>query len=305
MARTLKAAAGIVASLALALAAGPVSAVETSSLTVDGITVSGGTLSVTGTAVFGDDLLGPVEVWSDSEGDAAASGAGLDIAAGTIATDLASRKLVFTMSTVDGQPAPVDGSPPLTGFMWPISANGENWFRWLGAGTQGAATSPSKFTALCENENEAEGGSGGWSCATTIPGSLTQDGITWNLQFSRMKPALDVGSTVEAGGILCNVPCSMTWPTQVVGALTPVDTAGFPETYVIPGRIRLGVAPAGTPESQVTYSATGALNATADGFTGSLSAPQSPGTYTLFVKTCGGLQPSQTCVIGSSDFTVG
>jgi hypothetical protein len=119
-----------------------------------------------------------------------------------------------------------------------------------------------------------------------------------------MNPALDVGSTIDAGSILCGVPCSMPWPPGLVGALAPTDTAGFPDTYVIPGRIRLGVAPAGTPEPSVTYTTTGSLNAGATGFTGSLSAPSGAGAYTLWVKSCGGLQSSQTCVIGSSDFTI-
>lgn len=298
MARAPKLAAGIAAALVLLLAAAPATAEETSTLTVDGVAISGGTLSVAGTAVFGDDLLGPVEVWSDATGDAVVNGVGLDLTSGTIATNLASRQVIFKMAVADGV-APINGSPPATGFQWPISANGEDFTRWLGAGNQGSNESATEFTALCSNDPGP-----GWACPDQLAGSHAADGITWNLPFFRMKPQLDVGSTIDAGSILCGVPCSMPWPPRLVGALTPTDTAGFPDTYVIPGTIRLGVAPAGTPEGAVTYTATGSLNSQANGFTGSLAAPSAPGTYTVFVKTCGGLQSSQTCVVGSGDFTV-
>lgn len=291
--------AGAISALLLLGLTAPATAQETSSLTVDGIAISGGFVSVAGTASFADDLVGPVEVWSDAEGDAVVPGAGLDITGGTIATNLASKQVIFKMNVADGV-GPINGSPPATGFQWPISADGQNFTRWLGAGNQGSNQSLSEFTSLCNNETET----GGWTCPTPLSGSHTAEGITWNMPFFRMKPQVDFGSTIEAGGILCNVPCSMAWPPGLVGSLAPTDTGAFPDTYVIPGEIRLGVAPVGTPEPAVSYTATGSLNSSATGFTGSLAAPTSPGTYTLWVKTCGGLQSSQTCVIGSADFTV-
>lgn len=289
--------------MALALTVVPASADETSSLTIDATDVSNGFVTVAGTAMLGDDLLGPVEVWTDGEGDASLTGAGFDLTSGSIATDLAAKRLVFTLSTADGVGA-LGGSPPASGFEWPINVDGEDWFRWLGAGGPGSDNSTTKFTALCENENEAEGGSGGWSCATRIPGEVTQEGVTWQLPFFRMKPVIDVGSTVDGGGILCGVPCSMAWPPGLVGALAPVDTGGFPDTYVVPGEMKLGIASAGFPESQVEYEGTASLDSSATGFTGAIAAPTTAGDYTVWVKTCGGLQRSLTCVIGSVPLTI-
>jgi len=300
-ARTIRLAASFAAALMLGLVAVPASA-DATSIDVGTSNVVGGVVQVTGTITFGSDLTGPVEVWSDAAGDAVVNGVGLDIAKGTISTNIAQSRLVFGLDLADGLPAPADGPPPAaSGFQWPVTVNGEDRTRWLGAGTTGSGNRFADWTGVCHNETSM----GGWDCALAVPGTITQAGVTWTVSFSQIAPGVTRGSTIDGGGILCGIPCSIAWPPGLVGSLAPIDTGGFPDTYVVPGKVEVGIAPLGTPPGAVNYNGTGNLTTPSTGaFNGSVSAPATPGDYSLFVKTCGGLQSSLTCAVGTADVTI-
>jgi len=277
-----------------------VEAQTASTITVSNATANGGIISVSGTVALGPDVLGPTEVWSDPSGDAVVAGIGLDMTKGTIATNLATNRLVFAVSTSDGLPAPVDGPPPAAGFQWPVSVNGEDLTRWLGAGTAGSGNRTAEWTGLCHNQTST----GGWDCAQSVTGSVTGTGVTWSVSFGQIPNGVTHGSTIDSGAILCGIPCSIAWPPGLIGALSPIDTGGFPGTYVVPGKIQLGIAPAGTPAGSVTFTNTGTLVGSSSTFTGEVSRPSLPGAYTVYVKTCGGLQDALTCAVGTKDITL-
>ena len=55
----------------------------------------------------------------------------------------------------------------------------------------------------------------------------------------------------------------------------------------------------------VTYGGSGNLTTPATGaFNGSVAVPAAAGSYTVYVRTCGGLQSSLTCAVGSTDITI-
>lgn len=300
-----------VAAVIVPMAAGPAAA-DATSVTVGSVTVGGTSISVGGTITFGTDATNGVTLGTDAAGDALVTGAGLDLKSISVRPNIAARQLVWTLATNDGVPEPV-GVPPGLGFQVPITVDGQDWWRWLGAGTAGTANAQlGEWTALCHNE--VNGAQGGWSCpglvfgstnTFTLAGSITATGVTWTQGFSQMKPQISYGSVVEQGSILCARPCSFTYPPGLaLGGLQAVDAIDTMAAYKVPGAVELGIAPAGTPPSSVNFSATGTFNGTTGAFTGSVSKPGTAGAYTVYAKTCFGIADALTCAIGSSDVTV-
>ena len=276
-----------------------------SSISIGNAALGGGKVTVTGAVSYAADAVGPLVVATDAAGDAGDAGnqAGLDIKDLSIQTLLKAKKVVFTMG-IAGLAAPVDGSAPATGFHWPVVVNGEDRTRWLGAGTAGSNFAPrtGDWAGLCHNETA----NGGWDCTTSLTGSISASTVRWELPFTRSVPAITNGATIEgSGGPYCGVPCSWPWPSVVVGAAAPSDFADAPAMYKVPGEIKLGIAPAGTPEPSVTYAGAGSFTATtetAGTYAGSVNAPAAPGTYTVWSKTCFG--DGSTCVTASRDITI-
>ena len=282
-----------------------------SSIAISGAAVSGGNVVVSGTAAYGPDAVGPLVVATDATGDAGDAGnrAGLDIKDLSIQALLKAKKVVFTMG-IEGLAAPVDGNAPATGFHWPIVVDADEKYRWLGGGSAGTNLPPrtAKWVGVCENE-AAGGGTEGWNCPGSIPGAITSTAVRWELPFKYQTGLAPIayGSSIEgSGGVYCGVPCSWPWPSVVVGAAAPSDFADAPAMYKVPGEIRLGIAPAGTPESSVSYSGTATFTASDDSagsFSGIANAPAAAGSYTVWVKSCFGADGT-TCVTGSRDITI-
>jgi hypothetical protein len=299
---------GIAAVSAAASFIVPAGAQETgSSISVNNATTGSGKVAVSGAVSY---AAGPTVVGTDGAGDAAQQGAGLDIKDLSMQALLKAKKLVFTMGINDGLAAPVDGNAPATGFHWPIVVDADDRYRWLGGGSAGSNFPPrnAKWVGICENE-AAGGGSEGWNCPGSIPGAITATAVRWEVPFKYQTALASIayGSTVEgSGGVYCSTPCSWAWPSVVVGAASPSDFAEAPAPYKVPGEVKLGIAPAGVAESNVTYSATGTFTAAdeaAGTFAGSVDAPAAAGSYTVWAKTCFGAEGA-TCAIASRDITI-
>lgn len=281
-----------------------------SSITVGNTAIGGGKVTVTGAVSYAQDAVGPVVVATDAAADASQQGAGLDIKDLSMQTLLKAKKVVFTMGINDGLAAPVDGNAPSTGYHWPIVVDAEDRYRWLGGGSAGTNFPPrtAKWVGVCENE-AAGGGTEGWSCPGSIVGGITATAVRWELPFKYQTGLTPIayGSTIEgSGGVYCGVPCSWPWPSVVVGAAAPSDFADAPAVYKVPGEIKLGIAPAGTAVSGVDFSSTGTFSASdesAGTFSGTVNAPAAAGTYTVWAKTCYGIDGG-TCAIASRDITL-
>jgi hypothetical protein len=302
---------GMIAATAATYFIVPAQAQETGSqVEINNAGVAAGKVTVTGTVSYAQDAVGPVVVATDGTGDAAQQGAGLDIKDLSMQTLLKAKKLVLTMGINDGLASPVDGNAPATGFHWPIVVDADEKYRWLGGGSAGTNFPPrtAKWVGVCENE-AAGGGTEGWSCPGSIAGGITATGVRWELPFKYQTGLAPIayGSTVEgSGGVYCGVPCSWAWPSVVVGAASPSDFADAPGPYKVPGEIKLGIAPAGAPESGVNYSGAGTFTASdesAGTFSGTINAPTAAGSYTVWAKTCYGIDGG-TCVRGSLGITI-
>jgi hypothetical protein len=287
--------------VALVPLAGPTTAAETTTVTVASTTVGASTISVAGSIDFGTDATGDLVLGEDAAGDAVADGVGLDLGKISVRPDIAGKKLIWTLTINDGAAA-IGGSPPMTGYMVPINANGEDFWRWLAAGTEGSNFGQqARWTGLCQNEL-ADGSQGGWSCPTMITGSVTPTAVSWTQRFTEMKPAIAYGSLIEQGSILCGRPCSFAWPVGLVGSVAPADTIAFMKSYKVPGEVHLAIAPAGVVPSSFPTKAT--FSGTAKSFNGTVPRPATPGAYAVWAQTCFGDGETPTCVLGSQDITV-
>lgn len=274
----------------------------------------GSVIAVGGNVAYGTDATGNVTLGTDAAGDALAPAVGLDITSLSVRTDVAARRLVWTLGIGDGLPDPVGGPPPAaTAYMVPITVDGENWWRWLGAGTAGSSTGQAgKWTGLCHNET-AGGAQGGWTCpgpltgggAFPYSGTISEAGVTWTQPFNQMKPAIQFGSRIEQGTILCGGPCSFPFPPGfALGGLASYDKLDFWDGYKVPGEVELGITAAGVPPTASTFTTDATFNNSTGAITGSLPTPATPGDYTVHARTCFGLADSPTCVTGSTDIIV-
>jgi hypothetical protein len=281
-----------------------------SQVAINTAALGAGKVTVSGAVSYAQDAVGPLVVATDAAADASQQGAGLDIKDLSMQTLLKAKKVVFTMGINDGLAAPVDGNAPFTGYHWPIVVDAEDRFRWLGGGSAGTNLPPraAKWVGVCENEATG-GGTEGWNCPGSIPGGITATAVRWELPFKYQTGLTPIvyGSTIEgSGGVYCGVPCSWPWPSAVVGAAAPSDFADAPGMYKVPGEIKLGIAPAGTPVSGVNFSGIGTFSASdesAGTFSGTVNAPTAAGTYTVWAKTCYGIDGG-TCAIASRDITL-
>lgn len=289
----------------------PASAADTA-VTVSGATVGATTIAVTGNIAYGSDATDEVVLGTDAAGDSQVPG--MDLTAISVRPNLASKQLIWKLSTGNGLPDPVGGPAPVgTAFMVPIMVDADERWRWLGAGTMGTAFGNSgKWTGLCHNE-VSEGTSGGWSCPGTLAGpdtynytgSITQAGVTWNQPFGQMKPTIKFGSTVEPSSILCARPCAFLFPPGfALGGLHQVDALDGMEGYKVPGEVKLAIAPLGVEPAASAFASNATFNGTTGAFSGSVARPATAGEYTVWARTCFGKSEALTCVLGSSNVTV-
>ncbi|MGH2691394.1 MAG: hypothetical protein ACRDHM_02715 [Actinomycetota bacterium] len=281
-------------------------------VTVSGAAVGTTSISVTGTIAYGTDATDPVVLGTDASGDAAAPG--MDLTGISVRPNIAGKQLIWNLATGNGLPDPVGGpAPALTAYMVPIMVDGDERWRWLGAGTTGTAFgNTEKWTGLCHNE-VSEGTAGGWSCPGTLAGantfsytgSITQTGVSWTQPFAQMKPTIKYGSVVEPSSILCARPCSFLFPPGfALGGLHQVDTIDLMEAYKVPGEVKLAIAPLGVVPPTSAFSTGATFTGNTGAFSGSVARPAAAGEYTVWARTCFGKAEALTCALGSSNVTV-
>lgn len=267
---------------------------ETSTLQVDAVTV-GTTVSVTGTLALGTDATGATKVGTDGSGDATPPGLGLDVGDASITPDLAGKKLTLSLKVNDGIPG-VDGIGPGAGYVWPLAVNGTDNNQWLAAGTYGSGWLPKteKWFELCSTA------AGSYTCGNIVPGTMTASQVSWTVPFNVAGTAT-YGSTFEVGASAPGAPGVIPW--AVVSGGSTFDSVVGVSGYMIPGRVEVGIAPAGTQEGNVQYSSGGAFIPATSKFT--VAAPKpAAGSYTLFVRSCFGLTDELTCLKASQPLTI-
>ena len=285
-------------------AASPISAADTTTVTVNPVDIGSTSIGVTGLIDYGDDATAARVVGTDAAGDATVKGAGLDLGNLTVRPDLAARRLHWTLAITDAMAAPIDGTVPAAGIAVPLMVNGDEKWRWLAAGTPGSNNGKTtNWTGLCHNET-ATGTSGGWNCPSTMTGTFTATGVTWSQRFQDMKPVITYGAVVEPSTIYCGLPCSFGWPAGGVTAAAPFDVLATMDPYKIPGQVELAIAPTGTAPKATSFTNPATFNGTTKMFAGSVPRPATAGAYTVWARTCFGDGYEPTCVLGSTNFTV-
>jgi hypothetical protein len=289
------------AAIVVVVAALPAGADENTTLAVTGAVPSGSTITVQGLLTLGADAVEPMTVSEDPQGDARVNAAGYDLGNSTVVADFSgtSPRLVVQQQIFDGV-ADENGNPPGQGYSWPIAVEGAGGDPlWLAAGSRGTNFTPedSWWTGMCT------AGADGWICNTPVPGSVTSDAITWSVPFTvlQAKPGKIVGAGTAYGGS----PRSFVWPSVLVTqSLAPVDSAPAAMSYLIPGLVEAGIAPAGSSPHQVAYNASGAFSHRTGEYQLNLTAPSAPGDYTVWVRSCFGDAEDPTCVLGSHPLTL-
>lgn len=262
-------------------------------------------IEVSGKLSLCQDALAPVVVVHDAPGDATAPGLGFDIGTLSLKTDVVNRVVTFTMRIHDGDHA--TGLVPGRGFQWPILIGGQNWPRWLGAGTVGTNFPPrqERWTGVCVSNID------GWACEDDVAGAITDTEVRWEVPFdavqvgdiARFLTRIKFGTVISTGRYQCGVPCSFVWPSFFMAtyqepwnALAVDLVDGEYAAYKVPGEIRIGLAPADTPEAEVNFTDLGTWDPADDAFSGTIAAPDDPGLYRVWVQSCHGLVNELSCV---------
>jgi hypothetical protein len=259
----------------------------------------GSNIVVTGTLDHGTDATGPTKVGTDGSGDASAPRLGFDIGDATVTPDLAGKKLTLSLAVHDGIPG-IDGIGPAAGYVWPLAFNNMDNSAWLAAGTfvSGWLPKAGKWFEICSTAN------GSYTCGNAIPGTMTAAQVSWTIPFKNTAgPAWTAtyGSTLNVGAATPGTPGVIPW--AVVSGGSTFDVVNEITGYKIPGLVEVGIAPAGTQESKVQYTASGAYNPATSGFSVAVPKPAA-GSYELFVRSCFGVVESLTCAKTSQPLTV-
>ena len=270
-------------------------------LSISGVSHSGPVVTITGALDVGTEVMKTVAVMADPEADDLDGGAltddGLDLAGGSIGLDAAGN-LVFTLSTYDMSPV-LDAVAPTFVYDWYVSVDGVEMGYMLQAGFLGGfgEANTGKFFKLCRRSN-------GFSCPTSLTGTMGGNTVSVTvppgLIGARPGSLIDVGT---GNGAACPGICS-TW--QPVGAHqhnTGGDSA-VPAGYMVPGGVKVGVAPAATPDGEVGYTTWASVGAdgtwsadvTVEGITAGAS-------YKAVAQTCSGLADTPVCATAVRVFT--
>ena len=308
----------------------PVGADEApTTIEIGSLVLEDGRISVAGVASYGAEALSPATISADpAEGSPGQPG--LDIGDLTFTPDPVAGKLIVDLEILDGDPE--GGLPPFSGYAVPLMTDG-NWeeFRWLFAGTTGTSYelgTPSSapwggFCKRVQHEYRPALGlrpTGKWLCGSELV-KADADGIRWALNVApgaivegAVSPAQTLG-VPPCDGQACSLrivaPVMGGWPTTQPpwwghGGLG-VDFGPLMEAYQLPGEVKLGISPPGAEPSQVSFATQATLLSDGASFEGSIVAPSSPGSYTVWARTCYGLNPfgaSKTCVYGQVNIDV-
>jgi hypothetical protein len=291
--------------LAAAQATHPAVAQTATSISIGSASTSGSNIAVTGTVAYGDDAAAPIQVSEDPAGDDADGGQipqGTDLGNASIATDLAGKKLTFTLNIHDQTPGAK--MAPAFVYVWPFMVDGVDEMRFLSSGTAGSwtglgpAADPNGWFRLCQVTS-------GYACPTPLTGTMGNGKVEIALPFSRA--AITPGALIEQGTGGCSSLCSTFNPTAFLFDSTGGDTSA-PVGYQMPGEVKLGVAPAGTPDASVSTPAEATVSIAggkASGtFTGSVPKPATAGEYKVVARTCFGNVDAASCFTTSTPFTV-
>lgn len=289
-----------VAAVVLALGGAVPAGADAAATTIDDLSaaVSGSTISVSGAATFGGQDA--VEVGFDGTGDSLVSqGVGLDIDRMLIQrADASSNNLIFTLK-LDGLTG--GGIPEAFQYNWDIqvdggaAAGGSEWsLKTMRSGQGGqVGTNPWASIYSCVPSET------GFSCSPLASVGVVYDEAAGEIRMTipLFRINASAGSTIDAWARFGQP----VWVRPSVGGVLtggPVADEAFHDRYTVPGNVvRLGVAPAGTPESLVNYTTTAALSGGA--FTGNLTVSD-PGDYDVFAKACFG----PNCAVGKTTVSV-
>ena len=291
MKRGLSQALAAVAALAVSIVPATAGADSQPSTHVDSVsaTVGGNVVAVSGTASF---VATPLLVSEDGTGDATPANIGADINVATVTRPVGTNNLVFKWTISDQLPAPVVTAPNLT-YLWPLAVNGEDSGFFLMGGRAGGFPSASTNPVLSLMQSGADG----FSNVARLSGTVGGGEVSWTLPLSRI--GAKTGDVITAGG---GSPAgSWNGMVEVVYAIVNYD-AFAPEDFTVPGAtVKMGIAPAGTPESAValTESAT-SVNAATGAFSGTFPKP-APGSYIVVTQAC---YSANNCGTSSTTITV-
>lgn len=250
--------------------------------------VVGETLSVTGMATFVD---ASAPIGGDPVGDSLTPTPATDITTLTIARPDPAGPLRFTMGIAD-QP-PTGGVPEVVHYNWDFSVD-LGVPLTLQAIRSSQAEQPASADPVFRLLSCAEG-----SCevVTTLTGRMEGGVVEWEVPLSAI--GATEGSIIEqAGNIVSTLGASgVAWFVNFGG-----DDAFMDDFYTVPGaRVRIGSAPAGTPEDSVALTQSATVDLADGSFAGTLPKPTEPGDHIVVAEACYG---PKNCGRGSTTVTV-
>lgn len=252
------------------------SAQPAASVTTLTATKTGNGVQVAGKLAY---AAGAIDAGTDPAGDSNVPGT--DITAASV-TPTSPTTLDFSLK-IANMPPVLNGVPEAVHYNWAIAVtNGEAINEYvlqaLRSSQWGAAGSAEPFFQLMTC---APGTTGG-ECSPTaeLQGEMTATGLTFKVPTGAIgaKP----GSVIGAGGdgvVSTLGAAGVVWFTNNGGDSIAVDDVTLP----VPS-VRVGIAPAGTPESDVALTAPAALSG-ASGFSTVLPA-QPTGSYVVVAQVC-------------------
>ena len=267
---------GIAAAALLVLAATPGTAASSADLTALTASASSTAINVAGKAIFAGDT---VVVGEDAAGDAQQKAVGADVVGATIELASGGRDLIFTFKIGDQLPAPAFAAPTIN-YNWGIAVDGKDTGLFLAAGRAGLdGIDPSTDPIFAVNQN----GPDGFAPVASVEGKMADGVVQWVVPMSVIgaKPGSMIGSgygEVQPGSH-GGVPGVITYYTNNLGDYIAVDD------YTIPGSVKLGIAPEGTPVETIEATTAAAFK-NGGAFAATLPLPAEAGTYTVVARAC-------------------
>lgn len=261
-------------------------------------TVASSSVNVTGQATFVDV---PILV-GESFSTPVVPGIGADVTNATISRPPTGTKINFTLNIAD-QPAQTGGVPELIAYQWdmqikkPGEAEGTSLEFWAARSAQGRApggTVPVFYVDECvlnpdTGINECSG--------NRVTGRMEAGVVEWQVTPSQLGSAVadDMISTGGEGITVVPTAAGAFW------GVVAIDRGAHDLDYTVPGKsVKLGIAPAGTPEASVALLETAVVNASS-AFSGSLPKPSQAGSYIVVAEACYG---PESCSRTSTTITI-
>ena len=246
---------------------------------------SGRTVSVSGMARFGQEpVVVGVDAPNDNGGGEALGGAGVDIRELRISQpDGSSRTLLFTIRLAG---LAGGGLPESIQYNWDIAVDGTT--RWSIKSARSSqyhrpgSLDPYAGVFSCVQDPT----SGAFTCTQRGSVPAVYDAAEAEIRIAVPFTLIGASPGARISAWPRNVAPVWVQPA-VAGAVTPgvtVDTATHADFAVPTPTVRLGIAPAGTTEGNVSFAREATLNP--DGrFAGSVTAP-SAGAYDVWARAC-------------------